>query len=834
MSNINDNYSLSSELYGHEKCIRCVCILKDGRIVTGGLDNKIFIWNTVDCCTWRWERCLTHHKKYVFALEPSDLPRGECQNNTFYSGGLDQIIYRVSANDGKILLTFEGHTSAICSIREICESSLLVSGSWDGTARIWDLNSTACKHIFPGHSYAVTVALVPYVKNGNTYLLSGSQNKTLFLWRIPSGEIVNSIVNSHNDIIRSIAVKKTNSDQEYIVATVSNDCLIKIWELIIHSGKEKITHKYSKAYHSSFIFDVLFSKNHNGRLFTASDDFKVGIWHVSESFDLSLIQTISLNSTIWSLAESTSIDSLITASDDGICRIWKSSSYNKDSESTIYQMESQKIDEYDEKNNHVYNQDIFNLDEEILDLEKLDDVIGTEFGEIKLFKSNTVTYAYKWAGNRWVLIGKVKNKISEKLLFSGDDYFSYGFYDYIFNIIINDRNPLKLPFNIDDNIKISVEKFCLREEIPSADYSNTICNLIKNRISKSEDTVDSNVFLEINTDVFEPFFEYKLFRNYNIDGLITNLMPELSILINSSNNETSKDNNEYMLFEIDIKHLNDFFNRIKAYKSNDHRLNELQIKAVEMDIIYRKMSNLLEIRKMTISIIDLWRILALHPQSSDIHKKSDQGWWLISSILKLVDSLYSEYHDESKNKGIYELMAQILIVSLRFLSNMFCNPTNRQAMVSRQRDILNHINILIKRIFKNNILFSIKETLSDNVKLSITTLFLNYTTALNLASVNSIETRNLLIINSAELIRTFEDVKYSSSKNDALYNLILVFSNNYYYLNNSISEEKICIIDDSILNIISKFIVNNNNCDSINTTEKIFRNLLNLVNRVKI
>ncbi|KAH8738914.1 hypothetical protein FG386_000780 [Cryptosporidium ryanae] len=835
MSGITKGYHLSNELYGHEKCIRCVCILEDDRIVTGGLDNKIYIWNNIGYNNWRWERCLSHHTRYVLALEASKSSLDKYQKNTFYSGGLDQIIYRVSADNGKILLTFEGHKSAICSIKEICELNLLVSGSWDGNARIWDLDSSVCKHILSGHSHAVTIGLVPYIENGNTYLLSGSQNKTLFLWRIPYGEAVDSIINSHNDIIRSIAIKKCNYNQKYIVATVSNDCVIKIWELIIKFGQEKITYRTSKNYHTSFIFDALFSKNHDTRLFTASDDFKVGIWNISENFELSLVQAISLQSTVWSLAESISTDSLITASDDGVCRIWSTGFYNENSEITVNKVELQGIQESNNKNN-VYNEDVFNLDEEILDIEKLDEVIGTEIGEIKLFKNNSITYAYKWEENSWVLLGKIKNKIGNKsgVLFSGDEYFSYGVYDFIFHIKINDRNILTLPFNLDDNIQTSVEKFCLREGISPADYSNTIYNLIKNKISNLEDEIDSNIFLTIKTDIFEPFLEYKLFRNYNIDGLIKNLVPELSKLIQSRNGEINK-RNVCIIFDTDINHLNDFFNRMKVYRPNDYRLNELQIKSVEMDIIYKKMSNLLGIKKMTVSIIDLWRILALHPQSSDIHKKSDQGWWLISSILKLIGSLYSENDNEYEHKEINELSARIFLISLRFLCNMFYNPTNRQVMLSRKRDILHPIDNLIKKILKNKSFFTMKKNLYDNVELSISTLFLNYTIALNLFSTNSIETMNLLIINSVELIREFKNTEYSDNKNEVLYNLLLVLSNNYYYyLNNSTLEKEIFIIEDSLLNIISQFIENNNKCDPINITEKVFRNLLNLINRVKI
>lgn len=49
-----------------------------------------------------------------------------------------------------------GHEGAVNSLSQAVESEL-VSGSWDGTAKIWDVETGKVKETLTGHTYATTV-----------------------------------------------------------------------------------------------------------------------------------------------------------------------------------------------------------------------------------------------------------------------------------------------------------------------------------------------------------------------------------------------------------------------------------------------------------------------------------------------------------------------------------------------------------------------------------------------------------------------------------------------------------------------------------------------------
>ncbi len=49
-----------------------------------------------------------------------------------------------------------GHEGAVNSLSQAVESEL-VSGSWDGTAKIWDVETGKVKETLSGHTYATTV-----------------------------------------------------------------------------------------------------------------------------------------------------------------------------------------------------------------------------------------------------------------------------------------------------------------------------------------------------------------------------------------------------------------------------------------------------------------------------------------------------------------------------------------------------------------------------------------------------------------------------------------------------------------------------------------------------
>ncbi|KAF7459318.1 PUL domain-containing protein [Cryptosporidium felis] len=831
MSLINELYFLTNELFGHEKCVRSVCVLSDDRIVTGGIDNKIIIWNNLNNI-WKIERQLTHHNKYILALEPSYIPIGHKNSEiTFYSGGLEETIYRVSANNGRIVSRFNGHTSAICSLRESVKLRMLISGSWDSNVRIWNLDSSICIHVLHGHQYAVSIEIIHHPNYDQLYLLSGSQNKSLLLWKIPEAKLIGNYPNSHEDIIRSIDISKKIFENDTLVAvTVSNDCTIKIWQLYLEFEKENLILKTTEKYHESFIFDVKFSSHYLDRFFTASEDHHVVVWRVTDNFEIIPFQNLSFTSTIWSLAEMNYTDSLVTASEDCVCRIWTSSDSKTDlKKSEITKLFSLRTQEnFDcRRNNHIKDNESTNF-KDIPDICNINLSHSEEIRTVKLFNDCGVIKAFEHFNGNWKFIGIVSDVEGrlKKIRYTGDVFFPSGFYDFVLSIQLQDNKSFKeLPFNYGDNIVESARKFCLREGVDES-FCETICDLIVKDISSLNSASQFS-------KSFEPCVEYRLYKKFNINGLTYSLQKELENFRNSSDKIGELCKSENNLLETDIEYLFNFLSRFKCeITGGNEGLLVGYIKPTEMDIIYKRISVFIGINKLSIPIVDLWRILALHPQSSDIHKKTDQGWWLLALILKVIN-LISINITENGLKDDSEFCGSLFLICIRFFCNLFFNTTNREVMISKLSEILSSINKSITRIIENDLRFSTKESVNNNVILAYQALLLNYTIALNNRSCNSICSRNLII----NMVSNFTPLIFSNSINcskDILHYQLLILTNNYYFINELKTFENVYIIEDKCIELISNCVSKYGEDSSLITSNMLYRELISQLNICKM
>lgn len=95
------------------------------------------------------------------------------------TGGYDQTVRLFDIQTGAISKTFRGHIASVCDAQFNRHANLIVSGSKDGTIRLWDILSGLCVHTLRQTLGEVTS--VSMASNGYT-LLSGSRNNSNRLW----------------------------------------------------------------------------------------------------------------------------------------------------------------------------------------------------------------------------------------------------------------------------------------------------------------------------------------------------------------------------------------------------------------------------------------------------------------------------------------------------------------------------------------------------------------------------------------------------------------------------------------------------------------------------
>jgi WD40 repeat protein len=146
----SNHYVLSQVLFDHKKAVRCLAI-QDNMLFSGAVDNKMHLYIREDAAS-KWALKHTYEFFGGWVLSIAFIPGGEY----IVVGCQDKKIYLCSTEDpAHAHNTFEGHEGAVNCVR--ANEDKIFSGSWDATAKIWDLDSSDIIASLDRHSHAVTV-----------------------------------------------------------------------------------------------------------------------------------------------------------------------------------------------------------------------------------------------------------------------------------------------------------------------------------------------------------------------------------------------------------------------------------------------------------------------------------------------------------------------------------------------------------------------------------------------------------------------------------------------------------------------------------------------------
>jgi WD40 repeat protein len=176
-----------------------------------------------------------------------------------------------------------GHNGAIHSVAISPDDSYALSGSNDKTMKLWELSSGDEIHSFVGHSDSVNSVVI---SPDGLYILSGSGDKTMKLWNLSSGAEIRSFV-GHTEKINSVAI---SPDGRYALSG-SDDNTIKLWELSSGTEIRSFFEEYSRSVNS-----VAFSPN--GRYILSalqSNMIHMKLWETSTGVEIQNFITHSMD-----------------------------------------------------------------------------------------------------------------------------------------------------------------------------------------------------------------------------------------------------------------------------------------------------------------------------------------------------------------------------------------------------------------------------------------------------------------------------------------------------------------------------------------------------------
>ncbi|MCP4582820.1 MAG: TIR domain-containing protein [candidate division Zixibacteria bacterium] len=184
--------------------------------------------------------------------------------------------------------TLSGHSGSVSAVAVTPDGRFAISGSDDETLKVWDITSGEELHTLSGHSDRICTVIST---SDGRFAISGSRDETLKVWDINSGEELRTL-SGHSGSVSAVAV---TLDGRFAISG-SGDETLKVWD--IESGEELRT----LSWHRSGVSAVAVTSN--GRLaISGSWDKTLKIWDITNGDELrtlsghrSAVKTVALTS----------------------------------------------------------------------------------------------------------------------------------------------------------------------------------------------------------------------------------------------------------------------------------------------------------------------------------------------------------------------------------------------------------------------------------------------------------------------------------------------------------------------------------------------------------
>jgi WD40 repeat protein len=166
--------------------------------------------------TWTLQQTISAHSDWVRCL--SFTPEG----TRLVSGSFDKTIKVWQLDEGIAIHTLADHLKGVFALAVSPDGKLLASGSWDELIKLWNLETGTLLQNLNQHQASVRSLAI---SGDSSTLISGSFDQTIKLWSLPDGAVAKTIVDSE-----SIAAIALSPNGKFVASTGDNGS-VKIWSL---------------------------------------------------------------------------------------------------------------------------------------------------------------------------------------------------------------------------------------------------------------------------------------------------------------------------------------------------------------------------------------------------------------------------------------------------------------------------------------------------------------------------------------------------------------------------------------------------------------------------
>lgn len=373
-----------------------------------------------------------------------------------------------------------GHAHNICTIDVAPSGKWIISGGWDGQARVWASGRWETDLVLSGHDNMSVWAVLAF--NDST-VITGCADKNIRIFdlkkaRAGEANAISRIITP--DIVRALCKLPVDHPSGASFASAGNDGIVRFWKM---NGKQAA----ELHGHESFIYSLALLPS--GELVSSGEDRTVRIWKGTEC-----IQTITLPAiSVWAVATCEESGDIVAGSSDGVARIFSRSLERKADRETLKQFDDAI------KSSSIPQQQVGDINKEKLPgPEFLQARSGTKEGQVQMIKEHSGSVsAYTWSTSEyiylliyisaciltctlpgqqtWVNVGTVVDSAAStgrKVEYKGQ------MYDFVFDVAIEEGAPsLKLPYNLSENPYDRATKFINDNEL-SVNYLDQIAQFI--------------------------------------------------------------------------------------------------------------------------------------------------------------------------------------------------------------------------------------------------------------------------------------------------------------------------------------------------------------------
>ena len=673
---------------------------------------------------------------------------GSCIYITACKDGMIRVFHGITHES---IIQWQAHDKPITSLSfGDIQERYIITGSWDGTAKVWDLNhirnfdtkpSSTTTSIevpkliatLPNHENSVCVASIHetgsrsigddtlQIVTGSAGMAQGNRisDHSVRLWSVNvntgATKLLYTVSNDHEGPIRDVLAAKYTPDSP-ILATCSNDGTIRVRDpstgttlsTLVFSYEEhppmllSLTYVDASSYDCDDTMDVGPMDAVTGTMVTAAEAGHVVFWNHAE-VNIGQPQIIRHADCVWNVLSLPNGD-IATCCQDGTVRIFTRLLQRMADVTERRQFADSVNMALQALQNGPTSEEVTKLHPWHLSFEKS----GISEGQVHLFNKNNVAIAAQWSmdSQTWIEVGQVTGQAGPNG--GGKNTIDGVSYDHVLPIEIEQTSgqvsTLQIGYNNGENPYTAGQRFIDKHMLPQS-YLPQIADYITQRVGKQPTMLGmatSNTSAAHTGGAFTgtpiSHFEYipgKVYKTFDlVDKTAETTFEKMKVKIQEFGcHESDMTNIGTLMITLQTR------NRYHASKVTDIELSSL--------------SNLFTTftAAQSFPALDLARLTVLHPDAST---KERSKFWLsiIQSAVVLCQADATVLVDESSTGGGPAVTA-VPMLTLRLFSNALKGgPGSCNAVVEQLNEVLNCATIHVTSSNKN-------------IRLSVTTLIYN-------------------------------------------------------------------------------------------------------------